>query len=56
MELTSRLGEYGSTGSAGRVGWAEEIETSASTTKGEQLIGSFLIKVLNPESLFDLIR
>jgi hypothetical protein len=48
MELTSRLGEYGSEGSAGGTDWAKEIETKASTTSGRQAMGSFLIGVFGP--------
>jgi hypothetical protein len=47
MELTSRLGEYGSVGEGG-ADWAEEIEMSASTTKGRGNICSFFIVVFDP--------
>src|SRR5207245_625289 len=45
MELTSRLGEYGSVG-AGGADCAAENETMASTTNGRQAMSSFLIGVL----------
>jgi len=54
MELTSRLGEYGSVG-AGGADWAAHIETNTSTTNGREAISSFLIDVLVRELLFDLI-
>jgi hypothetical protein len=47
MELTSRLGEYGSVG-AGGADCATEIETQASTTNGREAISSFLIDVFGP--------
>jgi hypothetical protein len=47
MELTSRLGEYGSVG-AGGADWAREIEMKASTTNGREAIRSFLIGVFDP--------
>jgi hypothetical protein len=47
MELTSRLGEYGSVG-AGGADCAMEIETTESTTNGRKAIRSFLIGVFDP--------
>jgi hypothetical protein len=47
MELTSRLGEYGSVG-AGGADCATEGETSASRTNGRQAMESFLIFVFDP--------
>lgn len=44
MELTSRLGEYGSVG-AGGADWATESEMKANTTNGKQAMKSFLIDV-----------
>src|SRR5579871_856524 len=55
MELTSRLGEYGSVG-AGGADCATESEMSASRTNGRQAISSFLIGVFDPEFMFDLIQ
>jgi hypothetical protein len=48
MELTSRLGEYGSAG-AGGADCATESEMKASTTNGRQVMDGFLIAV------FDLV-
>jgi hypothetical protein len=45
MELTSRLGEYGSVG-AGGADWATEIEMNPRTTNGRQALSSFFIDVL----------
>jgi hypothetical protein len=55
MELTSRLGEYGSVG-AGGADCAKDNEIRARMVRGTQAISSFLIGVLIRELLFDLIR
>jgi hypothetical protein len=47
MELTSRLGEYGSVG-AGGADCAAEIEISASITNGRRMIDSFFIGLFDP--------
>jgi hypothetical protein len=54
MELTSRLGEYGSVG-AGGADCPTESETSARISRGMQAIRSFLIVILVRELMFDLI-
>jgi hypothetical protein len=47
MELTSRLGEYGSVG-AGGADCAKENEIRVRMVRGTQAISSFLIVVFDP--------
>jgi hypothetical protein len=51
MELTSRLGEYGSVG-AGGADWATESEMKARAVNRLEI--SFFIIVLGPDLYFDL--